>query len=105
MQRIGTLMKLKPGCLEEYTRLHDEIWAEVVAAGHEAGMRNYTIFHKDGWLFSYYEYIGEDFEGDMARKAALPVSRRWQEATGRLREFVDGDSLVMTLPEIWHCDF
>lgn len=105
MKRIGTLMKLKPGALETYTHLHDAIWPEVVAVAHEAGMRNYTIFHQDGYLFSYYEYVGGNFVTDMSAKDALPVSRRWQEATGALRECVEGDSKVMMLDELWHYDF
>lgn len=105
MKRIGTLMKLKPGAKEEYIRLHDSIWEGVVQAGHEAGMRNYTIFCKGDYLFSYYEYIGDDFEGDMARKNALPVSQQWQQATGALRELVEPGSKVMQLDEIWHEDF
>ena len=106
MKRIGTLMKLKPGALEAYTKLHDNIWDEVVEAANKANMRNYTIFMtKDGHLFSYYEYVGEDFDGDMAKKNALQISQKWQEATGAFREFMDGESKVIELQEIWHHDF
>lgn len=106
MKRIGTLMKLKPGALEQYIKIHNEIWDDVVAAAHDAGMRNYTVFlAPDGYLFSYYEYIGDDFDADMARKNALPVSPKWQAATGAFRELIDGDSKVMELGEIWHHDF
>lgn len=105
MKRIGTLMKLKPGCEEAYVRLHDEIWEEVVEAAHRANMRNYTIFRTGDWLFSYYEYIGGDFDADMAAKNALPVSAAWQEATGAFREIVEDGARVMLLDEIWHHDF
>jgi L-rhamnose mutarotase len=105
MKRIGTLMKLKPGAEEDYVKIHNEIWDEVVKAAHEANMRNYTVFRVNDYLFSYYEYIGENFDADMARKNALPVSPKWQEATGAFRELMDGDSKVMILDEIWHHDF
>lgn len=105
MKRIGTIMKLKPDKLEEYTKLHNEIWDSIVKAGHEANMRNYSIFHKDGWLFSYFEYIGEDYEKDMVHKNSLEESKRWQEATGMLREFIEGDAKVIYMDEIWHCEF
>lgn len=98
-------MKLKPGAAEAYIRIHDEIWDEVVKAAHEANMRNYTIFRTGDYLFSYYEYIGNDFEADMSKKNALPVSKKWQEATGAFRELIEGDSKVMYLDEIWHHDF
>ena len=105
MKRIGTLMRLKPGAEEAYKKLHDEIWDEVVKAAHDANMRNYTIFLSGDLLFSYYEYIGDDFEEDMRKKNALPASIRWQEATGALRACVDDDSKVLVLDEIWHHDF
>ena len=105
MKRIGTLMRLKPGAEEAYKKLHDEIWDEVVKAAHDANMRNYTIFLSGNLLFSYYEYIGDDFEEDMRKKNALPVSIRWQEATGELRECVCNDSKVLMMDEIWHHDF
>ncbi len=29
------------------------------------------------YLFSYFEYTGGDFAGDMAKMAAAPTTRRW----------------------------
>lgn len=43
----------------------------------ECGIRNYSIYHKDGFLFSYFEYVGEDFEADMALMAADPRTQEW----------------------------
>ena len=105
MKRIGTIMKLKPGATEDYIKIHNEIWDDVVKAAHEANMCNYTIYRLNDYLFSYYEYIGDDFEADMAKKNALPISKRWQEATGELRECIDDGSKVIMLDEIWHHDF
>jgi L-rhamnose mutarotase len=28
-------------------------------------IRNYSIYNKDGYLFSYFEYVGEHFDRDM----------------------------------------
>jgi L-rhamnose mutarotase len=105
MKRIATLTKLKPGCGEAYKKIHDEIWEGVVQAAHEANMRNFTIFRHGDYLFSYYEYIGDDFDADMAQKNALPISPKWQAATGALRELVDGESMLIKLEELWHHDF
>ena len=41
----------------------------------------------------------------MARKAALPVSRQWQEATGQYRQIMEEDRRYIELEEIWHEDF
>ena len=105
MKRIATITKLKPGVAEEYRRVHDGIWPEVVEAAHEANMRNFTIFRCGDYLFSCYEYLGDDFEADMARKAAKPVSPKWQETTGAFMEPVDGEDMKIALEEFWHHDF
>ncbi len=47
-----------------------------------SSIRNYSIYLRrlpDGqyYLFSYLEYVGEDFEGDMARMTADPETQRW----------------------------
>lgn len=40
-------------------------------------LRNFSIYHKDGWLFSYFEYHGPDFAADRKRLAADPATQRW----------------------------
>lgn len=37
-------MKLKPGCIEEYKRRHDEIWPELVQLLKASGVADYSIF-------------------------------------------------------------
>ncbi|MCF0209230.1 MAG: L-rhamnose mutarotase, partial [Bacteroidaceae bacterium] len=32
---------------------------------------------KDNYLFSYFEYTGTDYEADMAKMAADPVTQKW----------------------------
>ena len=79
------MIRVKPEKLAEYIELHANPWPEVVDMIRECNIRNYSIFHKDGWLFAYFEYVGEDFEADMQKmhrieklignevpKAALP---------------------------------
>ena len=106
MKRIGTISKLKPGTAEKYIELHKNVWPGVVKAGHDAHMQNSSIYRCGDYLFSYYEYTGDDFEGDMAKKAALQVSQDWQKATGEYREIMteDGERFI-ELEEIWHEDF
>ncbi len=77
MKRYGQVLRLKPGALEEYSRLHSDVWPEVLAKIADCNIRNYSIYHKDGYLFAYFEYHGTDFAADMARMAADPTTRRW----------------------------
>lgn len=80
--RHGSVVELKPEMAAEYQRLHAAVWPEVLRLITAAGIRNYSIFLRrlpDGrlYLFSYFEYIGADFAGDMARLAAAPVTQQW----------------------------
>lgn len=77
MKRYGQMIKVKPGKLDEYVRLHANPWPEVVDMIRECNIRNYSIYHKDGWLFAYFEYVGENFEADMAKMAADPMTQKW----------------------------
>lgn len=105
MKRIATISKLKPGTAQAYIDLHANVWPGVVEAGHNANMQNFSIYRFGDYLFSYYEYTGEDFQADMAKKAALQVSQDWQKATGEYRELMDGENRFIELEEIWHEDF
>jgi L-rhamnose mutarotase len=55
------------------------VWPDVLKMISECNIRNYSIFHKNGLLFAYFEYIGEDFADDMAKMAADPVTQKWWE--------------------------
>lgn len=77
MKRYGMTIRLKAGSEEEYRRYHAAVWPEVLAMIRDCGIRNYSIYLKDGLLFSYFEYHGGNFEQDMARMAAHPKTQEW----------------------------
>lgn len=77
MKRYGSVIRVRPEKLEEYKRLHAEVWPGVRKMIAECGLRNYSIYYKDGYLFSYYEYVGDNYEADMAKMAADPETQRW----------------------------
>ncbi len=77
MERHGSVIKIKPGVLEEYKRYHADAWPEILDMIKRCNIRNYSIYHKDGWLFSYFEYYGQDFEADMEKMAADSKTREW----------------------------
>lgn len=77
MKRYGSVIKVKPEKLEEYKKLHANIWHGVAETIKECNIINYSIYHKDGFLFSYFEYTGDDFEADMEKMAADPLTQRW----------------------------
>jgi len=77
MKRYGAIIKIRQSNLKEYKKLHMNIWSDVAKMITECNIRNYSIFHKDGFLFSYFEYTGKDYKSDMAKMAADPIIQKW----------------------------
>lgn len=77
MQRHGSVIGVKLDKLEEYKRYHEEVWPEILDMIRQCNIRNYSIYYKDGQLFSYFEYTGDDFDADMAKMAADPRTQDW----------------------------
>lgn len=102
MQRYGQIIKLKPEKYDEYKRLHAETWPEVLATIHAANMRNYSIYHYGGFLFAYFEYIGDDFDADMAKVASDPKTHEWWALTDPCQQPVEGNSSGSIEGNWWH---
>jgi len=85
-RRFGMVLRVKPERFEEYRRIHAAVWPGVIERISTSLIRNYSIFHKDGWLFSYFEYWGDDFEADMRLMAADLEVRRWWAVTEPMQD-------------------
>ena len=77
MKRYGMVIEVRPEKLAEYKKLHATVWPEVLAMIRACNIRNYSIFEKSGYLFSFFEYVGRNFEADMAKMAADPITQEW----------------------------
>ncbi len=77
MKRYGMVIRVYPDKIEEYKKLHASVWPDVLMKITQCNIRNYSIYLKDNQLFSYFEYIGNDFKADMDKMAADPVTQRW----------------------------
>jgi len=82
MQRIGWVIKVKPDRIEEYRRLHANVWPGILKMIGECHFTNYSIYLRElipseHYLFSYLEYTGEDFAADCARMTADEETQRW----------------------------
>jgi L-rhamnose mutarotase len=77
MKRFGQLIRIKPDKFEEYKAYHVNVWPEVLDIIQKCNIRNYSIFHKDGYLFAFFEYIGDDYKADMAKMASYPKTQEW----------------------------
>lgn len=84
--RVGSLIKLKPEWEERYIILHKHTFPGVLERIQKSNIRNYSIFLHEGILFSYYEYAGDDFDGDMAKIGKDPVTQDWWKLTDPMQE-------------------
>jgi len=86
VKRYAKVVGLREDQIEEYKRIHREVWPEVLRTIRDCNIRNYSIFLRrmpDGrwYLFSYYEYVGDDHEADMAKMARCPKTQEWWKIT------------------------
>lgn len=91
MTRYARIVGLREERIEEYKRIHEEVWPEVLDRVRRCNMRNYSIFLRrmpDGkhYLFAYFEYVGSDFTADMAAMAADPKTQEWWKITDPMQE-------------------
>ncbi len=84
--RCGSLIRLRPEYEERYIILHKHTFPGVLDRIRKSNIRNYSIFLKDGMLFSYFEYVGDDREGDMAKIGLNPDTREWWKLTDPMQE-------------------
>lgn len=89
MQRYANIVKLKPEKLELYKELHAAVWPSVLERIRLCNIRNYSIFHRDGLLFAYFEYHGDDYAADMAAMATDPATQEWWKLTDPCQEPLD----------------
>jgi len=101
MRRFGQVIRLRPESEEEYRRIHAQIWPVVEQAIAEAGIRNYSIYLKDGLLFAYFEYHGldEEYEARMAALAKVSRESGWWDLTEPMQ-----DPLETRQPGEWWAD-
>lgn len=82
MRKIyGQIGRLKKECIEHYKELHAAAWPGVLETIHACKLQNYSIFLQDDLVFGYYEYTGDDYEADMAKMAADPITQQWWKQT------------------------
>lgn len=107
VRRFGMAARLVPEKRAEYLELHANVWPQVEATITACGIRNFTIFVLDDVILGYYEYVGDDYEGDQARMAEDPVTRKWWSYTAPCQlPFRAGSDAANWehFAEVWHQD-
>ena len=107
MTRYAAVIRLRPEKEAEYRELHAAVWPAVLDRIRDSNIRNYSIFLRDGQLFSYYEYVGQDHEADMAAMAADPATQDWWRLTDPCQQPVEtavpGEGWA-PMTEVFHVD-
>lgn len=107
MKRYGSVIKVRPEKLAEYKRLHAAVWPAVLKTIGQCNIRNYSIYHKDGYLFSYFEYHGTDFAADQAKMAADPATQEWWRLCEPCQQPLEtraAGEWWASMDEVFHCD-
>lgn len=104
MKRCGFKMRLKPGCVAEYKRRHDELWPELAAVLREAGISDYSIFLDEDTLTLF----AVRRESDSAKAALLgehPTVRRWWDSMAPLMVVhADNEPVSSELQEVFYLE-
>ena len=112
MRRIGSVIKVRAEKIDEYKRLHAAVWPDVLKMIADCGIRNYSIYlrrldDEQYYLFSYFEYVGEDLEADMAKMAADPTTQKWWDVCKPCQEPLEScaeGEWWASAEEVFHCE-
>ncbi|ANE53482.1 hypothetical protein SY85_13610 [Flavisolibacter tropicus] len=103
---------VKPEKLDYYKQLHAKPWPQVISKIKECNIQNYSIYlqklDEQYFLFSYFEYTGNDFQKDMSKMAADTVTQRWWRETDPcqlpLKEALEKHKIWTEMDELFHAD-
>ena len=109
VKRMGMVIRLKADKIQEYKKLHADVWPDVLETIAKANIKNYTIFLREpeNLLFGYWEYYGVDFEADSAKIAADPRTQEWWKITDPLQirmESINPNEQWSIMEEVFHTD-
>ena len=107
MKRLASVIGMPAENREEYERLHAAVWPAVLERLTLSNIRNYSIYRHGEVLFACMEYVGDDFEADMAAIAADPAPQEWWSVCEPLQRPVPdrvAGEWWKEIPEIFHLD-
>lgn len=107
MKRYGQVIKVRPEKLDYYKELHANPWPDVLKMISACNIQNYSIYLKGEYLFAYFEYIGDDFEADMAKMAADETTQRWWDECMPCQQPLEGNTegeWWANMEEVFHWD-
>ncbi len=106
-RRIGMVIGLRDEHEAEYRRLHAGPGVRDLLS--RANIRNFTIWLQrlpDGNLYEFasYDYVGDDYAGDMARLDADPRNTEWLALCDPMQVPLPGSDGWTVMDEVFHND-
>ena len=81
VKRVGMVVGIQPDMIERYKALHADLNPGVRDLLSKYHMRNFSIYlgaiGEQWYEFGYYEYIGDNYDRDMAQLAREPRNIEW----------------------------
>jgi L-rhamnose mutarotase len=77
LRRVAQIIQLNREDEAAYIRYHEQVWPAVLATIASCNITNYSIFLRNGLLFSYFEYNGDDYAADMRKMSECLDTQRW----------------------------
>ena len=104
MNRVAFKMYLKPNCVAEYKRRHDELWPEIKELLAKEGVYDYSIFldESTNTLFAVQKISGD---GNSQELGSNPINQKWWDYMADI-SVVNPDNSPVTelMTEVFHLD-
>jgi L-rhamnose mutarotase len=105
-RRVGMVIKIDSTRLEEYLTLHADSNPGVRDLLVKYNLRNFSIFFTkldDGnyYEFGYYEYVGKDYDKDMAALDAEPRNKEWLKICNPMQIPLKGETAWKKMDKVY----
>lgn len=102
-KRICQIVKLKPEYLDEYKKVHAQVWEPVLNNLKKYRIEDYSIHYAPelNLLIANFKYLGDDWEGDGERMRNDLGNHKWWEMTDNMQESFIPGTTGSTDPKGW----
>ncbi len=101
MKRVIHLARLKPECVDEYVRQHQNVPTDVLAAYRKAGITKVSCFLNGCDLIVFSEYDENKYPASRVELEANRAEIAWQKAMATLK---DETCTPREFTEVFHMD-
>lgn len=107
MKRFGQVIRIAPEKLQAYKEYHANPLPGVNEMIKECHLENYSIYSRGEYLFTYFEYTGENYEKDMEKMTSDPATQKWWNLVKPLMQPLEDrlpGEFWSDMEEIYHLD-